>query len=173
VSARVSTAAELGPTVELLTGVADATDSAEIERIARESGTPIDTRAELGRAWARLWVARLAGSVAGFCLVWDVADEVHVQDLATDPPRRRQGVARALLASLVEHARCRSARLVLLEVRRTNEAALALYRTHGFRIVGERRGYYRDTGEDAILMSLESTAIPDSGTTRSRSKGAR
>ena len=45
-------------------------------------------------------------------------------------------------------------RTVHLEVRRSNQAAIALYRQLGFEQVGERRGYYRDNGEDALLMSL-------------------
>jgi len=47
----------------------------------------------------------------------------------------------------------------MLEVRVTNFAAQALYRGYGFRVAGVRRGYYRDTGEDALLMEWRARGI--------------
>ena len=47
-----------------------------------------------------------------------------------------------------------AAEMVTLEVRRGNDAAQALYQKDGFDVVGERRRYYRDTGEDALLMTV-------------------
>ena len=47
-----------------------------------------------------------------------------------------------------------AAEMVTLEVRRSNDAAQALYQKYGFDVVGERRRYYRDTGEDALLMTV-------------------
>src|SRR5687768_15728706 len=58
---------------------------------------------------------------------------------------------------LLAYARARSARLVLLEVRRSNAAAIALYRALGFEEAGVRRGYYSDDGEDALEFRLELT----------------
>jgi ribosomal-protein-alanine N-acetyltransferase len=57
-----------------------------------------------------------------------------------------------LLGTLLEDARKRGLRLVVLEVRPSNVEARGLYESFGFRVVGRRRGYYYDTGEDALVM---------------------
>jgi ribosomal-protein-alanine N-acetyltransferase len=131
-------------------------DHTAVEEAARESGISIDVGAEVLRDWARLAVARdtAEGAIAGFCLAWRAADELQLIELATLPRYRRRGVARALLSELVEHGRCHGARLVLLEVRRSNGAAIALYESAGFRATGVRRRYYASNGEDALIMML-------------------
>jgi ribosomal-protein-alanine N-acetyltransferase len=91
----------------------------------------------------------------GYVIVWVVHDELHVLNVATDPVHRRRGVARALLEHVAELGRSRACRLATLEVRRSNEAALALYRQLGYRQVGLRPRYYAEEGEDAILMSRD------------------
>jgi len=117
---------------------------------ARES----NLRTELGRSWARCWVAREAdGRAAAFLVAWHVADELHVLDLATRIDRRRRGMGRALLEGALAYARANRVRQVLLEVRRSNVPAIALYRAVGFFAAGIRAGYYPDA-EDAIEMSL-------------------
>jgi ribosomal-protein-alanine N-acetyltransferase len=95
-----------------------------------------------------------------FLLAWDAADEVHLIDVVTHPDARRRGLARALLKTLIAHAAGRQAALIALEVRRSNLAAIALYRGAGFRVVGVRRSYYPG-GEDALDMLLH--LDPDSG----------
>jgi [ribosomal protein S18]-alanine N-acetyltransferase len=134
-----------------------------VSAIAVQTGLLLDVDAELERKWARLWVARppAVRDPIAFLLAWDVADEVHVIHVATHPDWRRQGAARKLMQVLVDHARARRTRLVLLEVRRSNRAALALYRAYGFSAIGIRRGYYSDTSEDAVEMLLR--LDPDSG----------
>ena len=139
-------------------------DAARISELARLGDTTLDPRAELARTWARLWVARLEpedAEAAGFLLAWDAADEVHLIDLVVHPERRRRGVARRLMEELLEHAKQRRARSVLLEVRRGNVAAIALYRSQGLRAAGVRKKYYSNNGEDALEMQLE--LDPESG----------
>jgi ribosomal-protein-alanine N-acetyltransferase len=70
------------------------------------------------------------------------------------PQTRRAGHASALLNDLLQHARERSAALVTLEVRRSNQAARALYQKFGFVPQGIRQRYYSDNGEDAVVMHL-------------------
>jgi ribosomal-protein-alanine N-acetyltransferase len=115
-------------------------------------------REELARSWARCWVARLAdereaGRPAGYLLLWHVVDEIHVLDIAVHPAHRRQGIARALMDRLFAYARERGVRLVLLEVRRSNVAAIGLYQSLGFSIENERKRYYAN-GEDALEMAV-------------------
>jgi ribosomal-protein-alanine N-acetyltransferase len=111
-------------------------------------------RGELERPWARLWVATEAGyGVVAFAVAWHVTDEIHLLNVATRADRQRRGIARALLCGLVAYAREVRARHVLLEVRRSNVAAIGLYRQLGFFAMGVRARYYPDD-EDAVEMVL-------------------
>jgi ribosomal-protein-alanine N-acetyltransferase len=101
---------------------------------------------------ARCWVMREGERVAGYLCLWEVADEVHITNIAVHPAARRQGIARAMLGHVLDDAARRSLSLVGLEVRPTNVEARTLYESFGFRVVGRRRGYYYDTGEDALIM---------------------
>jgi len=141
--------------------LASAVHQDAVAELVRVTGMEVDVGAELERKYARLWLAWIPerrGPV-GFLLGWDVADELHVIDVATHPELRRRGVARALLDCAVNHARARQARLVLLEVRAGNGPAIALYTSHGFEETTVRRHYYSD-GENALEMALDLAAAP-------------
>ena len=101
---------------------------------------------------ARCRVMRQGGGIVGYLCVWEIADEIHVTNVAVHPTRRRQGIARTLLAGLLAEAQARDVRLIVLEVRPSNREAISLYGSFGFRVTGRRRGYYYDTGEDALVM---------------------
>jgi ribosomal-protein-alanine N-acetyltransferase len=88
-----------------------------------------------------------------FLSVWHVADELHVLNLGTHPDSRRRGLGRALMNELLTYARAHGVRRLLLEVRRSNRPAIALYRSLSFATVGVRVRYYRDD-EDAVEMAL-------------------
>jgi ribosomal-protein-alanine N-acetyltransferase len=109
---------------------------------------------ELARTWSRLWVAREDGDgVVAFLVSWHVADELHVLNVATRENRRRRGIGRALMDVVIAYARREHVKHVLLEVRRSNAAAIALYRSVGFFAMGVRAKYYPDD-EDAVEMVL-------------------
>jgi ribosomal-protein-alanine N-acetyltransferase len=117
-------------------------------------------RRELQHDWSTILLAfdRAEGRgdlLLGFVIVWVVHDELHILNVAVDPPHRRRGVARALLEEVLDRARQLRSRLATLEVRRSNEAAQQLYLSLGFRAVGVRPNYYADEGEDAIVMNLD------------------
>ena len=105
-------------------------------------------------------VARVAGEVAGFGGMLHVAGEGHLTTLATDTAHRRSGVATAVLAHLVTDARRRGATALTLEVRVSNEPAIALYRRFGFAPAGVRKGYYSPDGEDALVLWAEGIDSP-------------
>ncbi len=116
-------------------------------------------RREMSHDWSSILVAegedaRGQSMMMGFIIFWLVHDEVHVLNVAVDPTFRRRGVARALLAEAVARARDARAVLATLEVRRSNAAAINLYRLFGFRAVGVRSNYYADDGEDAFVMVM-------------------
>jgi [ribosomal protein S18]-alanine N-acetyltransferase len=91
----------------------------------------------------------------GYLIFWVVLDEMHILNLAVHPHYRRRGIARRLLAQGLARARTLGAELAWLEVRPSNRAARALYKSMGFNEVGRRRHYYDDTKEDALLLTLE------------------
>jgi [ribosomal protein S18]-alanine N-acetyltransferase len=111
---------------------------------------------ELQRDQAHIDVLRRDSDnrVVGFINYWLVLDELHLLNVAILPEERRRGHARRLIEHMLDFARQSSCRVVMLEVRRSNEAALAMYRNFGFSSVGMRPGYYADNNEDAILMNL-------------------
>ena len=93
------------------------------------------------------------GAVLGYAVLSTVLDEGNLDNIAVARPARRNGVADALLSALTgfgrEHLAC-----LMLEVRASNVAAIALYKKHGFMAVGQRKNYYEAPREDAILMTL-------------------
>lgn len=131
-----------------------AQDVPALQAIARECGLEVDFPAELRRDYALLWAVRSTGTICGFLLAWRAADELHLTDLGVTATARRRGFARALVQRLLEEGRARGSRVVLLEVRASNVAALALYRSLGFEELDRRARYYADTGEDAVVMQL-------------------
>ena len=95
------------------------------------------------------------GGVLGYAVCWAVADESHLLNIAVRPDARGRGVGSALLRECIRRgARCGSGR-IHLEVRAGNGPAIRMYEREGFSQVGFRRGYYTDTGEDAVLLSRD------------------
>lgn len=106
---------------------------------------------ELGKAYSRTDLCWRDGQLAGFICTWLVAGELQIQNVATAPTFRRQGVAARLLAVVLERAAMTCFDAAWLEVRVSNTAAISLYERYGFQAVACRSGYYAD-GEDALVM---------------------
>ncbi|MCX5903748.1 MAG: ribosomal protein S18-alanine N-acetyltransferase [Proteobacteria bacterium] len=100
--------------------------------------------------------------VIGYFCAWIVEDDCAVLRIACHPQHRRRGIGRILLQQGLTRAGARGARRASLEVRPSNESALAFYRACGFTIAGVRKGYYPETGEDALVMQL-TLAVPPHG----------
>ncbi len=98
-------------------------------------------------------IAEVNGGVAGYLMAWRTPDQLHILNVAVDPHYRRKGIGAMMLRSAMADARRGGMREVTLEVRRSNTAALAMYRAHGFQEAGVREAYYPDTGEDALVLS--------------------
>lgn len=96
-----------------------------------------------------------AGTVVGYCSFWRVLDELHINNLAVLPSRRRAGVATALLTSVFRQGAALGATRATLEVRRSNDAARLLYERFGFTVTSVRRAYYTKPVEDALVLSRE------------------
>lgn len=113
----------------------------------------------LGNPSAAFFCALDSNGVAGYAGLYFVrGDETYaasaeIMNIAVRKDRRRQGIAAALLSRLEQFAAGQGADLLMLEVRRSNEPARALYRLFGYTESGVRRGYYTHPTEDAILMN--------------------
>jgi ribosomal-protein-alanine N-acetyltransferase len=116
-----------------------------LARAGEERGT------DAFHGWMR--TAEREGALAGYSLAFVDPPVATLENIATVPGQRRNGVARALLADLLERCAQRGVREVTLEVRVANDGAQALYRAYGFRLAGLRRGYYKDPAEDALIMT--------------------
>ncbi len=103
---------------------------------------------------SRAWVAEADGKIVGMIVAWLFVDEAHIATIATHPQYRRRGIACALLQHTLVSMRREGAISAVLEVRASNSAAQEMYRQFGFEESGRRPRYYKDNGEDAILMSL-------------------
>lgn len=107
-------------------------------------------------AVTRIFVVRLPeGEIAGYCATWFLPGELHINNLAIRPARRRQGLARLLLRRVLESAAAAGCDRATLEVRRSNEAARQLYEGLGFRQAGVRTDYYTNPIEDALVLWRE------------------
>lgn len=94
------------------------------------------------------------GSISGYAgLFYLPGDSADVMNLAVRGDRQRRGIASALLIRLEQFAVSQQVKLLMLEVRPSNQAARSLYRRMGFTEAGLRRNYYRHPTEDAILMN--------------------
>jgi [ribosomal protein S18]-alanine N-acetyltransferase len=94
--------------------------------------------------------------VMGYALMTMAAGEAHILNLCVAPEYQGQGLGRYLLEHLVTLARAADVGLLLLEVRLSNTAGIALYRAAGFQQLGQRKAYYpaRDGREDALVLGL-------------------
>jgi [ribosomal protein S18]-alanine N-acetyltransferase len=108
-------------------------------------------------------VARSGGHVVGHAGLMFAADDGHVTTVAVDPRWQRRGIAARLLVVLFRAAVARGASALTLEVRAGNEPAMALYRRFGFVEAGLRKGYYAETGDDAVIMWATDVASPTYG----------
>lgn len=116
----------------------------EQEIFGVEAWTPAMVAEELTGERRRAWIA----DDAGYAVTMQVDDVVDLQRIAVSPSRRRQGVARALLETVMAES---TGDRMLLEVSATNSAAIAFYAAAGFVEIDRRRRYYKD-GSDAIVM---------------------
>jgi len=103
---------------------------------------------------SRCWVADLDGKIVGMIVAWLLVDEAHIATISTHPDYRRQGIGQKLLTHALRYMAKEGAVSSLLEVRESNHAAQEMYRGFGYEAVGRRKRYYKDTHEDAILMTL-------------------
>ena len=99
-------------------------------------------------------VAKCGENICGYVGCYYVLDEGYITNVAVDPEYRRLGIGRDLIEELKARAREKKLAFLTLEVRVSNEAAIAHYEKTGFEKVGRRPRFYSDPCEDAELMTL-------------------
>jgi ribosomal-protein-alanine N-acetyltransferase len=109
---------------------------------------------------SRCWVAEWDGSLAAALVIWRVLDEAHIATIAVHPDFRQRGIGKALLQTGMQAAYAEGARIYHLEVRAGNLAAQKMYADLGYQVVGRRAKYYKDNGEDALLLTLTLPEAP-------------
>ncbi len=90
----------------------------------------------------------------GYCIIYYVMDEAEIARIAVSESARRQGIGKGLLDYTCKCCREKQIERILLDVRESNEGAIAFYKKHGFQTDGIRRNFYECPRENAMLMSM-------------------
>ena len=99
-------------------------------------------------------------TIVGYGGMWRMYDEAHVTTIGVRRDLQHRGYGRILFAGLIQAAYDMGAKWVTLEVRTSNENAMHMYEAFSFKVIGRRKGYYTDNGEDAIVMWSDSIHSP-------------
>ena len=113
--------------------------------------------------WAKALID-MANEVIAYAVVMPNIDDWELLNITTSPAHRQQGLAQTLLVQALQHAQQQGAAGMVLEVRASNAAAIALYQRLGFTDIGLRKGYYRTAHvaaqEDARVMRRQLATAP-------------
>lgn len=109
--------------------------------------------AELHNHFASYLVCDWEGEIAAYAGIWTVFGEAHITNVAVGKRYRQRGMGRTLMQELEKVALAKKTRRILLEVRPSNQAALAMYHGLGYVQTSVRKEYYADNQEDALVMT--------------------
>ncbi|MEW5807552.1 MAG: ribosomal protein S18-alanine N-acetyltransferase [Acidobacteriota bacterium] len=93
--------------------------------------------------------------IIGFSCTWILFGELKINNIAVRREHRGMGLGRLMMDYILNFGFNRGCDMVTLEVRPSNAIAIEMYQKFGFRVTGRRKGYYTDSGEDALLMTLD------------------
>ena len=131
-------------------------DLTEIAKIEREAfPTPWSRKTflkEINNEFAYYLGGLVEGKIVSYIGAWLLDERIHITTLATKMEYRKQGLATLMLHHLLEMAKEIGKEKASLEVRVSNQAAQQLYLKEGFFKISRKQSYYKDNGEDAILM---------------------
>lgn len=109
---------------------------------------------ELSNDTARFYVLKDGEKLIGYIGANNICGEVYITNAAVNENCRGKGYGKMLVNHLAEQAQAENALFVTLEVRKSNENAIALYESCGFKKVGERKNFYSKPTEDALIYTL-------------------
>ena len=111
---------------------------------------------ELQNNLAKYYAAKTAkGELVGYAGTWHIIDEGHITTIAVKKEHLRKHIGEAIIVKILEDCYQAGIKYLTLEVRVSNEPAIALYKKYGFNSLGTRKGYYQDNNEDALIMWTE------------------
>jgi len=148
----------------------DIEDVIEIERKIFPAPWTADVFEEqLNRSdYSSYFVAKIGAKIVGYAGIifppvgrYGAGIEGHITNIAVEYDYRRKKIGSKLLLKLIEEAQNRGSKVISLELRKSNMAALSFYKKFGFRIFGLRKNYYSDTGEDAVVMFVDNIKFAD------------
>ena len=135
---------------------AHVTQVAELEKICFSDPWSENSVASELKNPLSLWLVALDGAtVAGYIGSQSVGEEADMMNVAVHLDYRRKGIARELVMGLVSALREKGVQSLALEVRQSNEPAIALYSQLGFQQVGLRPNYYRNPKENALILKKQ------------------
>ena len=111
---------------------------------------------ELDKPLSLFFVAEIDKEVAGFIIIWVIAGEIQLHNIAVSQKYRRQRIGNHLLEFIETYSYGEKPNSIQLEVREGNTGARAFYETNGFKVIGKRPKYYND--ESAVLMEKQLNA---------------
>ena len=114
---------------------------------------------ELENENAHFLCAESGEKILGYIGVHEVCGEAYIDNVAVHPDYRRFGLGEKLLQAAQENAFGRGCDFISLEVRKSNVGAISLYKKLGYQTVGERKNFYTDPAEDAVIMTLKECDI--------------
>lgn len=114
-------------------------------------GFEVETEKDISNLWALV----KEDNIIGYICFWLLDTEIHIINFAVKTEERKKGIGTILLRKIIDTGVSRGVQTVWLEVRPSNLPARAIYKKFGFIEAGKRVGYYSETGEDAIIMSLD------------------
>ncbi|MBW4440280.1 MAG: ribosomal protein S18-alanine N-acetyltransferase [Plectolyngbya sp. WJT66-NPBG17] len=94
----------------------------------------------------------LNDQLIGYGCFWEIVDEAHITIIGVHPDYQRQGLGKLILLALLDRACQRQMKHATLEVRISNQSAVSLYEKFQFKVAGQRKNYYADTGENALIL---------------------
>ena len=114
----------------------------------------------LKNPFSEQFLIKVKGQTAGYLCMWSLFDEAHILDFAIRPQFRRRGLGEQAILNVIEKIKERKIKKLFLEVRASNEAAVALYKKAGFFNIAGRKGYYSNPKEDALVFQW---SAPEAG----------
>lgn len=109
-------------------------------------------REELKHRFSVPLVVKSGQTIIGYMCLWRIEDEMEIANFAVSPEFRRRGIGRKMMERVLWEAEERGVTNLILSVRESNLPAIKLYTSCGFVEVYRRKNYYRQPGEDAVIM---------------------
>lgn len=132
----------------------DLKDAREIEKNSNKNPWSENIfKRELEKSYSFNTVIKYLGKTAGFISGENISGEMNIGSLAVDENFRRKGLASRLLEDIIKKSEDLKCDLITLEVRVNNAPAINLYKKFEFKVLGERKDYYDNPKEDALIMT--------------------